>query len=192
MIWLLDQIKAIATRLKELREIFGLSQEQMAARLDVDEKTYEAYESGTVDIPVSFLYAAANELGVELTALMTGEDPKLHDFALVRKDKGVFVKRRKNYNYQNLAYNFVGKQMETFKVTIDPTTEDRPLDFNSHQGQEFDYMLAGSMRLVINGKELILNEGDSIYYNAELPHAMEALNGEKAVFLAIIVDTAVG
>ncbi len=187
-----EQIKAIATRLKELREISGLSVEQLATQLNVDVATYESYESGTVDIPVSFLYAAANDLGVELTALLTGEDPKLHDFALVRKDKGVFVKRRKNYNYQNLAYNFVQKQMETFLVTIEPSNIDKPLDFNSHQGQEFDYMLSGSMRLVINGKELVLSAGDSIYYNSELPHAMEALNGEKAVFLAIIVDAPAG
>jgi transcriptional regulator with XRE-family HTH domain len=192
VVGLQEQIKAIATRLKELREISGLSVEQLATQLNVDVATYESYESGTVDIPVSFLYAAANDLGVELTALLTGEDPKLHDFALVRKDKGVFVKRRKNYNYQNLAYNFVQKQMETFLVTIEPSNIDKPLDFNSHQGQEFDYMLSGSMRLVINGKELVLSAGDSIYYNSELPHAMEALNGEKAVFLAIIVDAPAG
>lgn len=186
---MLEQIKAIAIRLKELREISNLSIEELAAKLNIDAEKYKEYESGEVDIPISILYAVGNYFEVELTALLTGADPKLRDYALVRKDKGIFVKRRKNYNYQNLSYNFANKKMETFLVTIEPDTTNRPLDFNSHCGQEFDYMLEGSMRLVIDGKELILNPGDSIYYNAELPHAMKPINNEKVIFLAIIVDS---
>ena len=171
---MLEQVTAIAVRLKELREISGLSVEELAAQLHLELEKYQEYESGKVDIPVSILYTVSNFFGVELTALLTGADPKLHDFSLVRKDKGIFVKRRKNYNYQNLAYNFANKQMETFLVTIEPDKANKSLAFNSHHGQEFDYMLEGSMRLVIDGKELVLNAGDSIYYNAELPHAMES------------------
>ncbi len=185
---MLEQVQAIATRLKELREISGLSIEKLAAQLKIEADKYEEYESGKVDIPVSALYAVGNYFDVELTALLTGADPKLHDYALVRKDKGIFVKRRKNYNYHNLSYNFANKQMETFLVTIEPDKANKVLDFNSHHGQEFNYVLEGNMRLTIDGKELVLNPGDSIYYNAELPHAMEPIKDERVVFLAIIVD----
>ena len=43
------------------------------------------------------------------------------------------------------------------------------------------------MLLQINHKDLILEEGDSIYFNSELPHGMKALDGEKVCFLAIIL-----
>ena len=48
-------------------------------------------------------------------------------------------------------------------------------------------VLKGRMLLQINNKELILEEGDSIYFNSELPHGMKALDGEKVSFLAIIL-----
>lgn len=182
-----EQIKEIAVRLKELREISGLSVESLADEFNIPVNTYKEYESGNTDIPVSFLYSISNRLNIELTALLTGEDPKLHDYSLVRKSKGVNVERRKNYKYQNLAYNFAQKNAEPFLVTIEPDQLNTPIDFNSHQGQEFNYVIEGSMKIIINDKELILNEGDSIFFNSELKHGMKALNNQKAVFLAIIL-----
>ena len=48
-------------------------------------------------------------------------------------------------------------------------------------------MIRGRMLLQINGKDLILGAGDSIYFNSELPHGMKALDGEIVQFLAVIV-----
>lgn len=182
-----EQIKEIATRLKELREISGLSIENLAEEFNISVDTYKEYESGNTDIPVSFLYSISNKLNVELTAILTGEDPKLHEYSLVRKDKGVIVDRRKNYNYQNLAYNFAQKKAEPFLVTIEPDRLNTPIDFNSHRGQEFNYVIEGSLKIIINDKELFLNEGDSIFFNSELNHGMKALNNQKVIFLAIIL-----
>jgi quercetin dioxygenase-like cupin family protein len=72
-------------------------------------------------------------------------------------------------------------------VTIDPKPEDSLLDFNSHPGQEFNYVVEGSMMTVIDGYEIILNEGDSIYFDSGYNHAMKALNNEQVRFLAIIL-----
>lgn len=48
-------------------------------------------------------------------------------------------------------------------------------------------VLSGRMLLSINGKELILNQGDSIYFNSKLPHGMKALDGKALKFLAVIM-----
>lgn len=48
-------------------------------------------------------------------------------------------------------------------------------------------MIEGSMKLVIDGKELILEEGDSVYFDATKKHGMQALNGKNAKFLAVII-----
>ena len=182
-----EQIKEIAIRLKELREISGLTIESLADEFNISVDTYKEYESGNTDIPVSFLYSISNKLNVELTAILTGEDPKLRDYSLVRKDKGVIVERRKNYNYQNLAYNFAQKKFEPFLVTIEPDPFNKPIDFNSHPGQEFNYVIEGSIKIIINDNELILTKGDSIFFNSELNHGMKALNNQRAVFIAIIL-----
>lgn len=182
-----DQIKQIAVRLKELREISGISPETLSKEFGISVATYKEYESGNVDIPVSFLYEAAGKFNVELTAILTGENPKLQTYCLVRKDKGVSVERRKEYKYQNLAFNFVHKKAEPFLVTVEPDTDDKPVHYNSHPGQEFNYVLEGSIKIIVNGHELILNEGDSLFFDSGANHGMKALNGKPAKFLAVIL-----
>lgn len=182
-----DQIKQIAVRIKELREISGISLETLSKEFDVPVETYKDYESGNVDIPVSFLYEVANKFNVELTAILTGENPRLHTYCLVRNSKGVSVERRKEYRYQNLAYNFSHKKAEPFLVTVEPDSDNSPVHFNSHPGQEFNYVLEGTLKIVINGHELILNEGDSLFFDSGANHGMKALNEKPAKFLAIIL-----
>src|SRR5690554_1314752 len=101
-----DQIKQIAIRIKELREIYELSIEELAQELKVSPEDYASYEEGLVDIPVSVLYSISNRFNVELTAILTGDGPKLNQYSLVRKGKGINVNRRKEYEYQALASNF--------------------------------------------------------------------------------------
>jgi len=182
-----DQIKQVAARIKELREISGISIESLAKEFNVSIDTYQEYESGNTDIPVSFLYEVANKFNVELTAILTGENPRLHNYCLVRKDKGVSVERRKQYKYQNLAYNFAHKKAEPFLVTVEPESPEAEVHLNSHPGQEFNYVIEGSLKIVINGYELVLNEGDSLYFDSGLNHGMKAIGDKPAKFLAIIL-----
>lgn len=182
-----DQIKQIAMRIKELREIGGISVENMAKEFEVPIQTYMDYENGSIDIPVSLIYKVAGKFNVELTAILTGENPRLHTYCLVRKDKGIGVERRKDYKYQNLAYNFLHKKAEPFLVSVEPNAENDPINFNSHPGQEFNYVLEGTLKVIVDGHELILNEGDSLFFDSNAPHGMKALGGKTAKFLAIIL-----
>jgi transcriptional regulator with XRE-family HTH domain len=181
-----DQVKQIAQRLKELRLIAGLSEKEAAKELGVTVEEYITYESGTVDIPIGFLYDAAHKYDVELTAILTGEDPRLHSYCLVRKGKGVNVNRRAPYKYQSLAYNFIQKKAEPFLVEVEADEVDTPVHLSSHANQEFNYVIEGTLMIYLDGHQLILNEGDSLYFDSRLSHGMKALNGKKAKFLAII------
>ncbi|MGN0586602.1 MAG: cupin domain-containing protein, partial [Oscillospiraceae bacterium] len=65
--------------------------------------------------------------------------------------------------------------------------QDKPIALSSHEGQEFDYILSGSLKTVIDGKIKVLNAGDSIIYDSSSPHGMIATGGEKCEFLAILI-----
>ena len=182
-----DQIKQIASRIKDLREIAGLSIETLAGELDVSVETYKQYESGSIDISIGFLYELSTKFHVELTAILTGEGPRLHTYSLVRKDKGVSVDRQSPYKYHSLAYNFVNKKAEPFRVTVEPSLGEDPIHFNTHPGQEFNYVLEGTLMIYIDGHQLILNEGDSVYFDSSCSHGMKAIGGKQAKFLAIII-----
>ena len=96
------------------------------------------------------------------------------------------VERRKEYAYQSLASGFRARKADPFMVTVEPKPEDQPVHKNAHQGQEFDMVTEGCLELTIGKKVLVLNEGDSIYFDATQPHCMRALNGQPVKFLAII------
>lgn len=181
-----ERLKQIADRIKGLREIAGVSAEVLANELSIPVQVYRDYESGAVDIPVSFLYKLAQRYKMELSAFLTGEEPRLHTYSLTRKGKGVSVERRRDYKYQNLAYNFLHKKAEPFLVTVEPD-EGAPVNFNNHPGQEFDYVLEGTLKVILDGHEVVLNEGDSLFFDASVNHAMKALDGKPARFLAIIL-----
>lgn len=181
-----EQIKQIAARIKELREISGLSIEELANDLKITPEAYKEFESGCVDIPVGFLYELAGKYNVELTAILTGAGPKLHTYSLVRSGKGVNVERREHYTYHSLAYNFANKKSEPFLVTVPPADESEPIHFSNHPGQEFNYVIDGVLKIVINGHELVLSEGDSLYFDSSISHGMKAIGDKPAKFLAII------
>lgn len=182
-----EQILFIAERIKGLREISGTSAETLAKELEVPSELYLQYESGRSDIPIGFLSRFARKFGVELSALLSGENPRLHVYCVVRKNKGLGIERRKQYKHESLAYNFVNKKAEPFMVTIESQPDNTPMDFNYHPGQEFNYVIEGTMKIVIGGHEIILNEGDSVYYDSSYKHAMKALNNKTVKMLAVVI-----
>jgi mannose-6-phosphate isomerase-like protein (cupin superfamily) len=182
-----DQIRQIADRIRGLREIARLSVETCAADLGIPAKTYREYESGSTDIPVSFLYQTANKFQVELSSILTGEEPRLRVYSITRGGHGVKVERRKDYDYQSLAFNFIDKKMQPFLITVEPRPEPEPIPLNSHPGQEFEYVLEGTLKLLVGGHEVVLAAGDSVYFDSSHPHGLKAVGKSPARFVAVIL-----
>ena len=182
----MNHIIDVSTRLRGLRDALDLSVEQIAQDCAVTPEEYTEYESGKKDIPVSFLHRISAKYGVELTALLFGEEPKMQAYFVTRAGKGVKVERTKAYSYQDLAAGFAHRVVSPFIVTVEPVDADKPITMNSHQGQEFNYVLQGRMEIVVGGKSKILNPGDSIMFDATLPHGMRTTGEETVKFLAVI------
>jgi transcriptional regulator with XRE-family HTH domain len=182
-----EKMKEIAQRVSELRELSEVNLNEMADHLNMPVDTYKSYEEGKNDIPASVLYEIAQKLNVDMGLLLTGEETRMHIFTVTRKDKGVRVERRKQYKYENLAEKFIHKKAEPFIVTVKPRNEEGKPSTNSHPGQEFNYVIKGSLKIYIHDNEIVLEKGDSIFFDSSYKHAMEALNGKKAKFLAIIL-----
>ena len=150
-----DQIKQIAARLHGLREVLELTEQEVADACQLTIEDYRELESGTHDISVSTLQKISRQYGISLDVLMFGEEPKMSSYFLTRKGTGISVERRKAYKYEALASGFRGRIADPFIVTVEPKPEGTPVQFNSHQGQEFNLVVEGRLLLNINGKELI-------------------------------------
>ena len=141
--------------------------------------------SGNADIPMNYLCKVGQVFGIDTAVLINGDETHAQTYFVTRKGGGISVERSKAYKYRDLAGGFRGAKATPFLVTVDPS--DAPMHLNSHPGQEFNLVEKGRMLLSIDGKEITLEEGDSIYFDATKPHGMKALDGEKARFLAIIL-----
>lgn len=182
-------IKEVAERLKGLRISCDLSLEDFCEKTGISVEDYEKIENGEKDFSVTFIYKCSELFNVDLVEILTGTAPKLSSYSIVRKGKGLPIERRERFEYQHLAYLFKNKDIEPLLVTApyDEAEQSKPIRLSVHEGQEWDYILKGSLKFVIGDHIETLYEGDSLYYDSNQPHGMIAIGGENCEFLAVLI-----
>lgn len=183
-----EQLKQIGERLRGLRDVLDITPEEMAETIGIDTAKYEKIETGEVDITISNLMKIARKYGVSAEELMFAEAPHMKSYSVVRKGQGKSVERTKAYKYQSLVSGFVNHKADVFIVTVEPKPNAHTIYKNTHPGQEFNLVLEGTMQLYLGGKTIILEEGDSIYFDANTPHGMLAVGNKSLRFLAFTVE----
>lgn len=183
---MLESNVRIADRIRELREISDISCNTLAQRLNISLDTYMDYENAQTGIPISTLYQIAGILGVQLTELLTGTSPHLHNYCYVKNGEAPYIERYKGYQFQNLAFNFANKKIEPLLVTIEPE-ENKKMSLVTHPGQEFNYILEGRIKIILGGTEIIMAPGDSIYFDPTIPHGQTAMDDAPGKFLTVIL-----
>ena len=182
-------IAEVAERISAMRDLCDFTVEEMAETLDITPAEYKEYEAGKRDFSFTFLYKCADKFGIDMIELLTGENPHLSECTVVRGGNGLPIKRRAGFEYYHLAAAFKNKLSEPFIVIApyDASNADAPLATSTHVGQEFDLVLSGSLRFVHDGRETVLEAGDSVYYNSGKPHGMAAVSEGGCRFLAIVM-----
>ncbi len=181
-----EDIKLIAARIRELRDVYGFSADEIASELKISTDTYLKYEEDGSDIPISVLYHLANKYRVNLSEILTGTTPRLTTFCVVPDGQGIRVDRYAQYHMESLAHRFPDKVMEPMLVILEPQEHEPALV--THKGQEFNYVLDGSIYLLIDEKKLLLNKGDCAYFDPTHPHGQMAANDSTATFLTVITE----
>ncbi|MCI8360956.1 MAG: helix-turn-helix domain-containing protein [Clostridiales bacterium] len=185
-------ITEIAERIRALREIMEISPAEMARTTGVSEEEYTTLEAGEKDFSFTFLFNCAERFGVDMIEILTGENPHLSGYCMVRKGTGLPIKRRQGFKYEHLAATFRDKISEPFLVTAPYIAEEQenPIALSVHEGQEFDYILSGSLKFVYGDHAEILQAGDSVYYDSGKGHGMIAVGGEDCVFISVVMRRA--
>ena len=183
------QLQEIALRIREMREILGYSMQKMADLTEVAEEVYRTYETGTVDLPFTFMHKCAKVFGLEITDLLEGHSAKLSGYTVTRRGKGLVTASEDGITIQDMAPMFRKKLATPYWVTYQYSEElqNLPIHTTTHTGQEFDLVIKGAMRIKVGDHEEVLREGDSIFYKSSTPHGMIAIDGQDCVFLAMIM-----
>lgn len=183
---MLTQLKEVAARIKDLREIAGFTEEDMAKKTGVSLEQYRASEQGQTDFNFTFIYKCANAFGVDIKDLLEGDSPRLSLYTVTKKGFGLPITKNDGIIYNNLAPSFKQKKAEPFWVKI-PYSEKQEMVFARHEGQEVDIVIKGRLKMQIEDRVEVLEPGDTIYYNSGHPHGMLAMDGQDCEIYAIVM-----
>ena len=183
-------LKEVAGRIKDLREAKGYSPEELAKLTGVSVEDYILLEQGDTDFSFTFIYKCAKACGVEVVDLLEGTSTTLTSFAITRKGEGLKIIKKQGVVYNNLAPKFKEKLAEPFLVKFPYLAEEQnaPIKLNSHNGQEFDVIVKGSLKVQVGNHVDVLHEGDSIFYNSIIPHGMIAVSEGGCEFHAVVLN----
>ncbi|MBR6736781.1 MAG: AMP-binding protein [Clostridia bacterium] len=184
------KIREMAERIRELREIVGLSTAEMANFTGVSEEEYINCENGKSDLNFAFIYRCANALKVNVTDIIEGYSPNLKSYDVTRNGNAQMVGQAHGMTYYNLASSFKSRIAEPLYVVSKYSEEaqDKPLELTTHDGQECDIIIDGQLLVQVGNHKEILGPGDSIYYNSNAPHGLRAIGGKDCVFYAIVLN----
>lgn len=183
-----EQLKQLGERLRGLRDVLNIPVSDVADTIGIDAEKYERIERGELDITISNLMKIAHKYGMSAEELMFAESAHMKTYSVVRKGQGIAVERSNAYNYRSLVSGFRNHKADVFIVTVEPIPTAKIIYKSSHAGQEFNYILEGKLTFYIGKKVIELNEGDSIYLDATVPHGMLAIGDKAARILTFSVE----
>ena len=183
------KIRETAARIRELREITGITAEEMASRTGLSVEEYLQCESGNQNLSIAFLYHCSLSFGVDMSDLLEGRSPKLRSYALTRNGMGQRIEEAHHMVGYNLAADFRNRIALPLYMELSyrPGAEYEDIELVTHEGQECDIVIRGHMRIQIGGHTEVLHAGDCIYYDSSTPHGMIAVDGEDCAFYAIVL-----
>lgn len=181
------EAESIGGRIRAVREAQGLGLEEIS-RLTGFEVGYLAkVEAGEIQPPLGELMRLSRALRSAFGTIVSGSGEKpyavtrVHERRVVRRSAGQAGKRHL-YSYRSLAPEVKGRHMEAFLVQLGPAAEP---ESSFHEGEEFVFVLEGTVRLEIGGERFELEPGDSAYYLSTTPHQISARD-DRATILAVL------
>ena len=185
----LAKLQEVAIRIREMRDICGFTLAEMADKTEVSVEEYRRYEAGELDFPFSFIHKCALAFNIGITDLLEGRSAHLSSYTVTRKGEGQETAKEAGISIMSVAPLFRKKIAEPYRVRYeyDPALQNKPIHLTKHDGQEFDFVLEGKLKVQVGSNVEYLEAGDCIYYNSSTPHGMFAVDGQDCLFMAVVL-----
>lgn len=181
--------ETVGAAIRELRQKHGLTIAQVADQADISRGMVSKIENGQTSAGMDTLARIARALGVSMSMLFSKYDATAASAQHIKKGAGMEVVRRgtkSGHTYHLLAYDQGPvKVFEPFLITIEDDSERYPTF--EHPGNEFIYMLEGRIEYRCGQETYVLEPGDSLSFQGEVPHGPERLIKCPIKFLSVIV-----
>ena len=177
-------------KLRHARQLRGLSLEELGAKVGLTQGYLSKIENDRAVPTISTLHKIVQALEININALLTDLDAANSDvFVMRRSDRQRLVTGHRRAGNRVILEQLVPSGPQYFmQVNVHVIEKgggsNEPI---SHRGQEFGYVLSGTIELSVNGQHVEVNEGDSFYFDSSLEHSYR--NSGKSEAKIVWVNT---
>ncbi|MBQ1802578.1 helix-turn-helix domain-containing protein [Lachnobacterium bovis] len=171
----------IGKRMKELRVLYGLTQQELADRAELTKGFISQLERNQNTPSISTLLDIIQCLGTTPAEFFANDEPE----QIVFKSQDYFKKTDDENNkiIEWLVPNAQKDIMEPVRLTLKPGG--RSEIYLPHSGEEFGYVLKGTIKLIYGRRSITVKSGESFYFNSSKKHHVENISSKNAVILWI-------
>ena len=180
----------IGRKIRELRKKAGLVLQDLSDRTGLSKPLLSQIEKEVVSPPIATLLKISKALSIDIGFFFQDNYPE-EKVVLVKRDESkvmdsrYFGRDESGYYYEALAYKKSKKNMEPFLVEFKRKKVEK-LSYFSHDGEEFIYLLEGTLEFRTENQQYVLYPGDSLYFESSIPHAYRALERKNARALTVV------
>ena len=178
----------LGNQVRKLRTARSLTLQDLADLTGLSKPNLSQIENNLVTPPIATLLNIATALGVPIGYFFQ-ESPQQRNMIVVRKQDRYGVAKGPHishigYQYEPLAYPKIDKSMEPFIVEMEER-ETSDIVFNNHRGEDFLYVLQGRLEFCYADDSVVLEEGDSLYFDSIVPHGYRGIGGPARTLVVI-------
>jgi transcriptional regulator with XRE-family HTH domain len=166
---------------RQLRETRKWTAEELAQQTGQTPDFIQQVESDQMSPPVAFIMRLAKAMEVDPGTFLSREEQ-----AAIRDRRAqAYHQRTQNYSYTALTPGAENSHLRAFMVTIEPHLAHKPVAYK-HEGEEFIFVMSGTLEFTLGSKVKVLRTGESIHFNSDVPHKLKNLSSEKTRCLVVL------
>lgn len=177
----------LGQRVREIRKARGWTLQDLADRTTLAVSTISKMERGEISLTYDRFMRLAQGLGMDVGELFDAQAESFTQgsVAVTRAGEGP-MHRSATYDYEMIAAELTGKHMIPMVGRIKARSVAQFDQTISHPGEEFIYVISGVLSVNINGRApIVLNPGDTIYFDSSMGHAYVTAGDEDAMVLGV-------
>jgi len=161
------------SRLMQIRQAHQFTHEDLAEKTGRTPEFIEELEKNLTTPSVGFMIKLSELFGIDPGTFLNDDERATLSGTRAKE----YTRRTGNYYYQTLTPGAENEHLRVFMVTIEANKKHKPVSYR-HEGEEFIYVMDGTLELILDGKVHKLMAGESLKYNSETPHQLKSLGSE--------------
>jgi transcriptional regulator with XRE-family HTH domain len=181
----------IGAKIKKLRRAKKLTLQDVANETGFSTALISQIENNNVSPPIATLSKIANFFDVKIGHFFT-ENEEECPYEVLRGDERTVIPKvvskdgtNHGYLYESLSVRKQNKKMDPFLLTLNEKVTNT--DTYSHSGEEFLFVMKGTAELLLDDRRIMLNEGDSVYFDANLKHRLLSSSGDEVKVMVVVM-----